>query len=154
MQARGVVKYLNSVSSTVSDMYKQKREIQADTELSNDEKLTQVKVIQAAINAVMKDSLSNAKILYEELGKYELTDDTFDTDYLFSVASVVGEEYALKSYNKQVYEKAQSLNTLGVDYGTYFNYYFAVKQITSDKDTSGNTISGTKKANVIAYTMA
>lgn len=154
-QAKGVVKYLNNVSGSVSDLYNQKRAIQADKSLSNDEKLAQVKVIQTAINALQKESLTNAKILYEELGKYDLTtDDNFDTAYLYSVATVLGEEYALKSYNKEVYAKAQSLNTLGIEYGTYFDYYFGLKQITSDKDASGATISGSKKANVIAYTMA
>lgn len=153
-QAKGVVKYLNNISGSVSDLYNQKRAIQADKSLSNDEKLAQVKIIQTAINALQKESLTNAKILYEELGKYDLTtDDNFDTAYLYSVATVLGEEYALKSYNKEVYAKAQSLNTLGIEYGTYFDYYFGLKQITSDKNASGATISGSKKANVIAYTM-
>lgn len=155
VQAKGVVKYLNNISGTVSDLYNQKRAIQSDKSLSNDEKLTQVKIIQTAINALQKESLTNAKILYEELGKYDLaTDDNFDTAYLYSIATVLGEEYALKSYNKDVYAKAQSLNTLGIEYGTYFDYYFGLKQITSDKDASGATIGGSKKANVIAYTMA
>lgn len=153
IQAKGVVKYLNNISGTVSEMYNQKRAIQSDKTLSNDEKLKQVKILQAVINSLQKDAISNIKTLYEELGKYELTDDNFDMGYLNAVSSVVGEEYALKVYNKQVYEKAQMLNAMGIDYGTYFDYYFGLKSITADTNSKGSTVSGSKKANVIAYTM-
>lgn len=146
--AKGVVKYLNSIKSTLSDMYTQKREIQSDKKLSDSEKTTQVKIIQAAINALQKDSLTNAKYLYEELKKYNLSDDNFDQSYLDAVSVVVGEEFALKSYNKQVYEKAKKLTSFGIGYGTYYDYYFAVKYLTSSEENTS------KKANVIAFTLA
>ena len=157
--AKGVVKYLNGVNSTISDMSKQKREIHADKSLSNDEKLKQANVIQAAINALEKDSLTNAKYLYEELKKYgeygDLSDeDYFDRAYLDAVSVVIGEEYALKSYNKKVYEKAQSLNTLGISYGFYYDYYFATKAIESEYKSNGTVITGSKKSSIINFTMS
>lgn len=152
--AKGVVRYLNSINSTISKMYQQKREIQADKTLSKDEKLTQVKIVQAAINALEKDALSNAQILYSELEKYDLSDDRFEQSYLDAVSVVIGEEYALKVYNSQVYDKAVKLNSLGISYGTYYDYYFAVKDISADKSESGITISGSKKEKVIRFTMA
>ena len=153
-KAKATVKYLNSIKSTISDMYTQKRQIQTDTTLSKDERLSQTQVIQAAINALMKDSLTNAKYLYEELGKYDLSDDKFDTSYLDAISAVVGAEYALKSYNKTVYEKAANLNKLGIGYDTYYDYYFATKSIGTDVTSSGKTINGSRKQKLIQYTMS
>ena len=153
-KAKATVKYLNSIKSTISDMYTQKRQIQTDKSLSNSEKLNQTQIIQAAINALMKDSLTNAKYLYEELGKYDLSDDKFDMSYLDAISTVVGAEYALKSYNKTVYEKATNLNKLGVSYDTYYDYYFATKSIEADVTSSGKTVSGSRKQKLIQYTMS
>ena len=155
LQAKGAVRYLNSINSTVSDMYNQKRTIQADKTLSNDEKLTQTKIIQAAINTLMQEAIGNAEYIYGEMGKYNLADDdVFDQAYLDSISVVMGEEYALKSYNKDVYEKATKINKLGIDYATYYDFYFGVKNITSDKKADGSTVTGSKKAKVINYVMA
>jgi hypothetical protein len=153
-KAKATVKYLNSIKNTISDMYTQKRQIQTNTTLSKDERLSQTQIIQAAINALMKDSLTNAKYLYEELGKYDLSDDKFDMSYLDAISTVVGAEYALKSYNKTVYEKAANLNKLGIGYDTYYDYYFATKSIEADVTSSGKTISGSRKQKLIQYTMS
>ena len=153
-QAKGTVKYLNSIKSTISDMYSQKRQIQADSSLSNSEKISQTQIIQAAINALMKDSLTNAKYLYEELGKYNLSDDKFDSSYIDAISTVVGAEYALKTYNKTVYEKAANLNKLGISYDTYYDYYFATKDITADVAANGKSVSGSRKAKLIQYTLS
>lgn len=153
-QAKGTVKYLNSIKSTISDMYSQKRQIQADSSLSNSEKISQTQIIQAAINALMKDSLTNAKYLYEELGKYNLSDDKFDSSYIDAISTVVGAEYALKTYNKTVYEKAVNLNKLGISYDTYYDYYFATKDIVADVAANGKTVSGSRKAKLIQYTLS
>ena len=135
-------------------MYSQKRQIQADSSLSNNEKLSQTQIIQAAINALMKDSLTNAKYLYEELGKYDLSDDKFDSSYIDAISTVVGAEYALKTYNKTVYEKAANLNKLGISYDTYYDYYFATKDIAADVAANGKTVSGSRKAKLIQYTLS
>ena len=155
LQAKGVVRYLNSVKSTVSDLYTQKSSIQADKDLSNDEKLTQTKIIQTTINALQQEAVLNTEYLYNELGKYNLsTDEAYEQAYLDCISVIMGAEYALQSYNKDVYSKAVNLNKLGVSYETYYDYYFGVKSITSDKNADGSTVSGSKKAKVIAYTMA
>lgn len=153
-KAKATVKYLNSIKSKISDMYTQKRQIQTNTALSKDERLSQTQIIQAAINALMKDSLTNAKYLYEELGKYDLSDDKFDMSYLDAISTVVGAEYALKSYIKTVYEKAANLNKVGVSYDTYYDYYFTTKNIESDVAANGQTVSGSRKQKLIQYTMS
>lgn len=150
--AKGVVKYLNSIKGTISDMNAQKREIQADTSLSDNEKLTQTRIIQAAINALEKDALENAEYLKTELGKYDLSEDGFDSSWRDAVSVVIGEDFALRSYNADVYAKATKLESFGIGLGTYYDYYFDTKTIKSDTDADGATISGSKKAKVIAYT--
>lgn len=153
-KAKAAVKYLNSVKSTISDMYTQKRQIQTDKTLSNEEKLKQTKTIQTAINIAMKESLANAKFLYSELSKYDLSDDKFDMSYLDAISTVVGAEYALKSYNKTVYEKAATINKIGVSYDTYYDYYFTTKNIEADVAANGQTVSGSRKQKLIQYTMS
>lgn len=155
MQAKGVVKYLNNIKGTVSDLYKQKSQIQADTSLSKDEKLTQTKIIQTTINALQQEAVLNTEYIYNELGKYDLsTDEAFEQAYLDCVSVIIGAEYALKTYNKAVYDKATYFNKLGIGYELYYDYYFGLKNITSDKNANGTTVSGSKKAKVIQYTMA
>lgn len=155
LQAKGVVRYLTRVNSTISDMYNQKRTIQADKSISNSEKLTQTRIIQAAINTLQQEAVGNAEYIYGMLDKYNLADEeNFDQAYLDCISVVMGEEYALQTYNKDVYEKATKLNKLGVDYATYYDFYFGIKNITSDKKLDGSTVAGSKKANVINYVMA
>ena len=52
-----------------------------------------------------------------------------------------GSEYALKEYNTNVYEKAKTLNELGISYDEYYNYYMTVRYY-SGKD---------KKQKILAY---
>ena len=155
LQAKGVVRYLTHVNSTVSEMYNQKRTIQADKSLSNSEKLTQTRVIQAAINTLQQESIGNVEYLYEELGKYNLSDDDiFEQAYLDCISVVMGEEYALQIYDKHVCEKATKLNKIGVDYATYYDCYFGLKAIEGEKDDNGETIRGSKKKAVIEYILS
>ena len=41
-----------------------------------------------------------------------------------------------------------------IDYATYYDFYFGIKNITSDKKADGSTVAGSKKAKVINYVMA
>ena len=153
-KAKATLKYLNAIKSEISEMYQDKREIQADTSLSNDEKLKQTQILQATINLTMQESLENAKYLYTVLEDYDLSEDNFDTSYLHAIRGVISAEFALKSYNKKVYEKAVTLNKFGIDYDTYYDYYFGLKEIEGEKDANGETISGSKKKAVIEYVMS
>ncbi len=135
-QSQAALRYLNSVKKTVNNMLSQKREIQADKTLTNSEKLKQVKVIQAAINALEQSALEQAELIYTEIGKYDGTnqgydlesiagavaiggtdmpvsaygnladEDYFEAAYLNTVATVVGERYAFETYSKKAYQKA------------------------------------------------
>ena len=52
-------KYMSSISTQMSELYKEKREVQADTTLSNKEKYQKVQAIQNEINALAKEGLDN-----------------------------------------------------------------------------------------------
>ena len=54
-------KYINSVKSDMNQLYKEKREIQSDTTLSNSEKYEQVREIQKEINEMAKNAVENSE---------------------------------------------------------------------------------------------
>lgn len=63
-----------------------------------------------------------------------------------------GAEYALQAYNTEVYGKAQELNEeSGLSYDDFYDYYFATRNMRSDRDEDGKTISGSKKQKVVGY---
>ena len=63
-----------------------------------------------------------------------------------------GAEYALEFFDKDVYEKAQGLNTsAGLSYDDYYDFYFGTRYMYADKDENGNSISGSKKEKVVGF---
>lgn len=143
------VRYLNKVKSAISDMYKQKSEIQNNPDLSNAEKLKQTRVVQLLINEAYKTALQDFELYTKAI---EATTGMEDENLRFTEATrlMYGAERALSEYNDDVYAKCQILNKAGVDYEVLYSYYFTVRGITSDKDYEGNTISGSKRKKVVA----
>lgn len=143
------VRYLNKVKSAISDMYKQKSEIQNNPDLSNAEKLQQTRVVQLLINEAYKTALQDFELYTKAI---EATAGMEDESLRFTEATrlMYGAERALSEYNDDVYAKCQMLNKAGVDYETLYSYYFTVRGFTSDKDAQGNTVSGSKRKKVVA----
>ena len=143
------VRYLNKVKIAISDMYKQKSEIQNNPDLSNAEKLQQTRVVQLLINEAYKTALQDFELYTKAI---EATAGMEDENLRFTEATrlMYGAERALSEYNDDVYAKCQMLNKAGVDYEVLYSYYFTVRGITSDKDYEGNTISGSKRKKVVA----
>ena len=143
------VRYLNKVKSAISDMYKQKSEIQNNPDLSNAEKLQQTRVVQLLINEAYKTALQDFELYTKAI---EATAGMEDENLRFTEATrlMYGAERALSEYNDDVYAKCQMLNKAGVDYEMLYNYYFTVRGITSGKDAQGNTVSGSKRKKVVA----
>ena len=54
-------KYMSNISKEMSELYKERREVQADTTLGNKEKYAKVQAIQNEINSLAKEGLSNYK---------------------------------------------------------------------------------------------
>ena len=61
-----------------------------------------------------------------------------------------GAERALSEYDKKVYEKCQLLDKASLSYDVLYNFYFSTKDIESDKDANGNTVSGSKRNKVVS----
>ena len=122
-------KYLNSVNGQLAKLYTERRETQADTELSKSEKYELVQNIQKEINRLSQEGIANSKIIsktdnYATVGdiEYYLDDegewtklndnDTLDT------AGMTGSEKAtyfkaksnISTYNKEYKEKTKDLD--------------------------------------------
>ena len=146
-----VSRYWNSISSDVSKLYGEIRNVE-NSDLSNREKKEQVQELQRQINAIQREALATVDqyTAAVESSLFGDDDDAADFAYRETNREVFGAKYALKTYNKDVYAKAQEAAKSGVSYEAYYDYYFATKDIESDKDASGKTITGSKREKVLA----
>lgn len=169
-------KYLSKVSSQVSALYKQKREIQADKSLSDKEKKELVRDIQKEINAytqsandlLKKDYNTNTKwnmftdgILSDTLRKSDGKSELQDALYVVDNGLATKEEYMnLYQASKNGGASLPTTKTLGelknynIKLKDYMNYKEGVKDFESDKDSEGDTIKGSLKAKKLSYIMS
>jgi hypothetical protein len=143
------VRYLNKVKNAISDMYKQKSEIQ-NSDLTDKEKRAETEAVQILINEAYKTALNDLPLITKAI---ETTASIENEDIRYAEVNrlVYGSERALREYNANVYEKAQAINSAKIDYDTYYNAYFTIKNFEGKKDLKGNVISGSKKAQVVKY---
>lgn len=150
-----VFKYFNKQTSAVGEVNRAIREIEADTSLSSSEKRELLDAQYKIRNGLQKKTLADVEA-YAEVAKvyYDAASDMPEDereDYAYRMANyeVFGAEYALQTYNKNVYAKAQEANEEGVSYDTYYEYYFATRDLEADKNSKGETVSGSKKKKVL-----
>lgn len=148
--AKAKLSYLNKMKKKVSDLTRQKREIQ-NSGLSNSEKKEQVRALQVLINGIQNTALQNVGIFEDELSRYNLTDETYDAVYLAAYRSAFGAQSAFEQYDTNAYAKAKLMNTLGIDYENYFDIYFTLKTTENDVDKKGNVVKGSKKNKATKY---
>ena len=138
------LRYYNKMSSKINELYK------AKDGLSGDEAdATQLLIVQ-----MQRQTIDNLKVFSETLEKYNygLSDeDLYDEYYREATRECFGAEAALLDYDDSVYEKATIFNNCGIDWNTFYNIYFDAKDIKSDYDDNGKTISGSKKQKVTKY---
>lgn len=171
-------KYVSHAGDEVNDYYQQIRAIQNDKSLSDGEKNRIVRALKAqlierqkeiiaqaepyreAVNDYLKAhpelSTDNDAAIAEYAEQYEITEDQAESRmdaivYREANREVFGAEYALRTYNADVYDKARAAYAKGVSYDTYYDYYFATKEMHADKDENGKSISGSKKAKVVEF---
>lgn len=171
-------KYVSHAGDEVNDYYQQIRAIQNDKNLSDGEKnrlvralksqlierqkeiIAQAEPYREAVNDYLKAhpelSTDNDAAIAEYAEQYEITEDQAESRmdaivYREANREVFGAEYALRTYNADVYDKARAAYAKGVSYDTYYDYYFATKEMHADKDKNGKSISGSKKAKVVEY---
>ena len=171
-------RYVSHAGDTVNDYYAQIREIQNDKTLSKGEKNRLVRALKAqlierqreiiaksepyreAVNKYLKEhpelSSDNDAAIAEFAEKYDITEEQAESRmdaivYREINREIFGAEYALKTYSSDVYDKARTAYGKGVSYDTYYDYYFATKDMHADKDENGKSISGSKKKKVVEY---
>ena len=171
-------KYVSHAGDEVNDYYQQIRAIQNDKSLSDGEKnrlvralkkqlierqkeiIAQAEPYREAVSDYLKAhpelSTDNDAAIAEYAERYEITEDQAESRmdaivYREANREVFGAEYALRTYNADVYDKARAAYAKGVSYDTYYDYYFATKEMHADKDENGKSISGSKKAKVVEY---
>ena len=171
-------KYVSHAGDEVNDYYQQIRAIQSDENLTKAEKNRLVRALKAQLIERQKEIIAQAEPYREAVSdylkahpelstdndaaiaeyaeQYEITEDQAESRmdaivYREANREVFGAEYALRTYNADVYDKARAAYAKGVSYGTYYDYYFATKEMHADKDENGKSISGSKKAKVVEY---
>ena len=171
-------KYVSHAGDEVNDYYQQIRAIQNDKSLSDGEKNRIVRALKAQLIERQKEIIAQAEPYREAVSdylkahpelstdndaaiaeyaeQYEITEDQAESRmdaivYREANREVFGAEYALRTYNADVYDKARTAYAKGVSYETYYDYYFATKEMHADKDKNGKSISGSKKAKVVEY---
>lgn len=171
-------KYVSHAGDEVNDYYQQIRAIQSDENLTKAEKNRLVRALKAQLIERQKEIIAQAEPYREAVSdylkahpelstdndaaiaeyaeQYEITEDQAENRmdaivYREANREVFGAEYALRTYNAEVYDKARTAYAKGVSYETYYDYYFATKEMHADKDENGKTISGSKKAKVVEF---
>ena len=171
-------KYVSHAGDEVNDYYQQIRAIQSDENLTKAEKNRLVRALKSQLIERQKEIIAQAEPYREAVSDYLKAHPELSTDNDAAIAEyaelygitedqaegrmdaivyreanreVFGAEYALRTYNADVYDKARAAYAKGVSYETYYDYYFATKEMHADKDENGKSISGSKKAKVVEY---
>ena len=171
-------KYVSHAGDEVNDYYQQIRAIQSDENLTKAEKNRLVRAMKSQLIERQKEIIAQAEPYREAVSDYLKAHPEISTDNDAAIAEyaelygitedqaesrmdaivyreanreVFGAEYALRTYNADVYDKARAAYAKGVSYETYYDYYFATKEMHADKDENGKSISGSKKAKVVEY---
>ena len=171
-------KYVSHAGDEVNDYYQQIRAIQNDENLTKAEKNRLVRALKAQLIERQKEIIAQAEPYREAVNDYLKAHPELSTDNDAAIAEyaelygitedqaesrmdaivyreanreVFGAEYALRTYNADVYDKARAAYAKGVSYDTYYDYYFATKEMHADKDENGKSISGSKKAKVVEF---
>lgn len=171
-------KYVSHAGDEVNDYYQQIRAIQSDENLTKAEKNRLVRALKSQLIERQKEIIAQAEPYREAVSDYLKAHPELSTDNDAAIAEyaelygitedqaesrmdaivyreanreVFGAEYALRTYNADVYDKARAAYAKGVSYETYYDYYFATMDMHADKDENGKSISGSKKAKVVEY---
>ena len=131
--------YLYKQSKAASEITKQLKEIYNSGEKTRKEKMSEARDLLELRNEIYRKALLTVGT-YEETAK---SIGSADSDVVKREANrkAFGAEYALKTYNKDVGEKAAEYVAQGVTYDQYYAAYFAARGITGDKGENGKTIA-------------
>lgn len=135
--ASGVVsRWWNKQQTACSDLWKQIREVEASTELSDSEKKQQTRELKAIVTGIQKNTIAQEDVFRTAVESHLAAGEDEDTAYREANKDCFGAEYALQVYNKDVYERAQDAKENGVSYDDFYTYYFGTKGIKATSTES------------------
>lgn len=133
-----VSRFWSKQQSACSDLWKEIREVEASN-LSDKEKRQKTRELKAVVTGIQKNALAVEETYRAAAEKYLRQGMETDDAYRATNKECFGAEYALQTYNKDVYERAKSAKTNGVSYDDFYTYYFGTKGIKATGEKSAAT---------------
>ncbi len=133
-----VSRFWSKQQSACSDLWKEIREVEA-SDLFNKEKRQKTRELKAVVTGIQKNALAVEETYRAAAEKYLRQGMETDDAYRAANKACFGAEYALQTYNKDVYERAKSAKTNGVSYDDFYTYYFGTKGIKATGEKSAAT---------------
>ena len=146
------LKYLNRVKKSVRELNREIDEIR-NGDGTNAEKLQEVRVVRALINAAYDSALKSVGTVDKAIEATKGIEDETLRDAEIT-RMVFGSESAIKNYSATVHDKLSRLYAVGVEWDELYVYYFAMRGLTGDKDKNGNTIQGSLKRKILSVVNA
>ena len=133
-----VSRFWSKQQSACSDLWKEIREVEA-SDLSDKEKRQKTRELKAVVTGIQRNALAVEETYRAAAEKYLRQGMETDDAYRAANKECFGAEYALQTYNKDVYERAKSAKTNGVSYDDFYTYYFGTKGIKATGEKSAAT---------------
>lgn len=130
-----VSRFWSKQQSACSDLWKEIREVES-SDLSDKEKRQKTRELKAVVTGIQKNALAVEESYRAAAEKYLRQGMEADEAYRAANKECLGAEYAIQTYNKDVYERAKSAKTNGVSYDDFYTYYFGTKDIKSTAQKS------------------
>ncbi|MFR3980093.1 MAG: LPD38 domain-containing protein [Oscillospiraceae bacterium] len=133
-----VSRFWSKQQSACSDLWKEIREVEA-SELSDKEKRQKTRELKAVVTGIQKNALAVEETYRAAAEKFLRRGLEPDDAYREANRECFGAEYALQTYNKDVYQRAISAKSNGVSYEDFYTYYFGTKGIKATGEKSAVT---------------
>lgn len=133
-----VSRFWSKQRSACSDLWKEIREVEA-SKLSDKEKRQKTRELKAVVTGIQKNALAVEETYRAAAEKYLGRGLEPEDAYREANRECFGAEYALQTYNKDVYQRAISAKSNGVSYEDFYTYYFGTKGIKTTGEKSAAT---------------
>lgn len=133
-----VSRFWSKQQSACSDLWKEIREVEA-SELSDKEKRQKTRELKAVVTGIQKNALAVEETYRAAAEKFLGRGLEPEDAYREANRECFGAEYAIQTYNKDVYQRAISAKSNGVSYEDFYTYYFGTKGIKATGEKSAVT---------------
>lgn len=133
-----VSRFWSKQQSACSDLWKEIREVEA-SKLSDKEKRQKTRELKAVVTGIQKNALAVEETYRAAAEKFLGRGLEPEDAYREANRECFGAEYAIQTYNKDVYQRAISAKSNGVSYEDFYTYYFGTKGIKATGEKSAVT---------------